>query len=38
MNVYNRSCERSYKNKNMLGTILSDIEHLITFKIKCERL
>jgi hypothetical protein len=26
-----------YKNKKMLGTILKDIEHSITFKIKCER-
>jgi len=25
------------KNKIMLGTILKDIEHSITFKIKCER-
>jgi hypothetical protein len=26
-----------HKNKKMLGTILKDIEHSITFKIKCER-
>ena len=26
-----------HKNKKMLGTILKDIEHSITFKIKYER-
>jgi len=26
-----------HKNRKMLGTILKDIEHSITFKIKCER-
>jgi len=26
-----------HKNKKMLGTILKDNEHSITFKIKCER-
>jgi len=26
-----------HKNKKILGTILKDIEHSITFKIKCER-
>ena len=26
-----------HKNKNMLGSILKDIEHFITFKIKFER-
>jgi len=26
-----------HKNKKMLGTILKDIEHSITFKITCER-
>jgi len=25
-----------HKNKKMQGTILTDIEHSITFKIKCE--